>query len=50
MLTLCGGTPWKGAAENLSIHVSTVRFHVANINRKTGAENLISALWKIATA
>ena len=48
MFTLCAGTPWKGAADALGVHVNTVYFHVTNIRRKTGTENLISALWKIA--
>ena len=48
--SLCGGAAQKIAAAELGISVATVRVYVDRIRRKTGAENLISALWKIAKA
>ena len=48
--TLAGGEPWKIIAARLEISVETVRFHVGNIHRKTGAANSFCAFCKIIGA
>lgn len=48
LVVICGGAPWKATAALLGVHVSTVRFHVKNLVRKTGAENCTAALWRLA--
>lgn len=48
LMAVCSGQPCKAAAGKLSIHVSTVKFHLRNVRRKTGAANCVAALWKIA--
>lgn len=47
LATLARGEPWKGIASQLEISIETVRFHVSNIHRKTGAGNSFCAFCKI---
>lgn len=48
LLTLCACSAWKACAERMKISVRTVRYHVEKIRRKTGAENLAGAVWRLA--
>lgn len=40
---LATGQPWKATAERMGICLSTLKFHVRNLCRKTKAANTIAA-------
>lgn len=47
IVLLANGDKYELAAEKMGITERGVRFHVANIFRKIGAQNSVSALWKL---